>query len=77
MPAYKNLGGNSGVASWEEGDDWIEVAFKDGSKYLYTQSSLGSIDAVNILKGIADSGQGLNAYINKYVKKRYASKSRG
>jgi hypothetical protein len=74
MPVYANLSGRSGVVSWEETDDSIEITFRDGSRYLYTRESLGSMDAVNILKGYADAGRGLNGYITKYVKKRYARK---
>jgi len=42
---YKNLGGDSGVAAYENGPDFIRVQFSDGSVYLYTYASA---DAQNI-----------------------------
>ena len=42
MQLYKNSGGDSGVSAFEIGDDYIKVQFKDGSVYLYNNSSAGS-----------------------------------
>ena len=38
---YMNLGGNSGVVSFEFDDNSIQVQFADGPLYLYTYSSAG------------------------------------
>ena len=75
MKGYKNLGGNSGVVGYEIGDDFIRVQFSDGSIYLYTYSSA---DAHNIehMKQLARNGHGLNAFINRNVRKAYARKER-
>lgn len=75
MIRYKNLGGDSGVASYAIGADSIEVAFQDGSVYLYTYISTGR-EYIERMKVLAIAGRGLNAFINRYVKKRYAAKLR-
>ena len=74
MEPYINLSGNSGVAAFEIMDDSITVRFKDGGKYLYTYWSAGA-EHVERMKTLAANGNGLNSYINKHVKKKYASKS--
>jgi len=75
MARYRNLGGDSGVVSYEIGDDSIEVAFRDGSAYLYTKQSAGRHN-IERMKALALGGQGLNAFINTHVKHGYASKRR-
>lgn len=73
MTQYKNLGGRSGVYSYEIGGDSIEVQFNDGMVYLYTENSAGSTN-LEQMKKLALAGSGLNSFINKYVKKGYESK---
>ncbi len=73
MERYKNLGGDSGVVAYELGDDSITVEFSDGSQYLYTHQSAGSHN-IDQMKELAVAGRGLNSFINKYVRKKYASK---
>jgi hypothetical protein len=75
MPKYREVDGDSGVIGYEYGPDWIEVEFEKGTSrfYRYTYLSAGS-DHVEKLKGLADAGEGLNSYINRYVARRYASK---
>ncbi|MBI5204699.1 MAG: hypothetical protein HZA11_07270 [Nitrospirae bacterium] len=75
MERYKNLGGSSGVAAYEVGDDSIKVQFDDGSLYLYNYQSAGSND-IEQMKRLAIAGRGLNSFISRVVKKRYASKLR-
>lgn len=72
MEKYKNLSGNSGVAGYEIGADFIKVKFKGGSKvYVYDYSSAGR-DNIENMKILAKNGSGLNAFINKNVKKLYS-----
>ena len=73
MTPYANAGGDSGVKAYEYDAESITVEFTTGAKYLYTYGVTGSI-AVEEMKTLADSGQGLNEYINRVVKKRYARK---
>ena len=75
MERYKNLGGDSGVVAYELGKDSITVEFNDGSLYLYTYQSAGS-NNIEQMKGLAVTGRGLNTFINKNVRKKYASKLR-
>jgi len=75
MQKYKNLGGDSGVVFYEIGDDYIKVQFSDGAIYLYTNSSAG-VHNINEMKTLANLGQGLNSFINRHVRKKYASKIR-
>ena len=75
MPAYLNLSGKSGVISYEVGDDFIEVTFKDYSVYLYNHIKPGKTD-VSHMKALAKSGSGLNSYISSVVKKNYYKKNR-
>jgi hypothetical protein len=72
---YRNLGGDSGVIAYELGEDFIIVRFRKGGTYKYTYSSAGS-NNIERMKGFAISGKGLNTFIDKHVKKKYASKSR-
>jgi len=75
MERYKNIGGDSGVVAYEIGDDFIKVQFNDGSLYLYNFQSAGS-DNIEQMKQLAIAGRGLNSFIGRVVKKRYASKLR-
>lgn len=75
MQRYKNLGGDSNVAAYEYGSDFIRVQFNDGSVYLYTNSSAGSYN-IDTMKKLADAGHGLNSFINTNVRKAYKTKER-
>ncbi len=75
MPAYLNLSGKSGIISYEIGDDFIEVTFKDFSVYKYNQIRPGKA-GVDHMKILAKSGSGLNSYISSVVKKNYYKKIR-
>jgi len=75
MTKYLNRSGNSGVYAYETESDQILVQFTDGSVYLYNYSVPG-IDEVEHMKQLATSGLGLNSYIGRNIRKRYASKIR-
>jgi len=72
MKPYRDRNGDSGIAAYQYGDDWIEIQFKTGRVYRYTASSVGR-SHLSTMKNLADSGDGLNAYINTNpdVKKGY------
>jgi hypothetical protein len=74
MTTYRNLEGNSGILAYEIGSDYIDVQFKGGKVYRYTDASAGS-NNIETMKGLAQAGHGLNTFISKNVKERYASKS--
>lgn len=75
MERYRNLGGDSNVAAFELGNGSITVQFNDGSVYLYTNQSAGQANIIE-LQRLAQVGQGLNSFINRYVRKGYAQKLR-
>ena len=73
MPAYKNVSGKSGVASYEIYEDAIVVTFHAGGPYLYNNEAPGKA-LVEEIKRLAEAGEGLNTFINQHVKKNYAKK---
>lgn len=70
MPTYQNLGGDSGVASFEIFEDAIEVTFTSGACYRYTDESAGAANIAR-MKSLALAGQGLNSFIQRNVRKLY------
>ena len=75
MQNYKNINGNSGVESYEIGEDYILVKFKLQSfssrdTYKYTYASAG-MDNVEQMKRLAEVGYGLNSFVNRFVKYKY------
>ena len=75
MQHYKDIDGDSGVSSYEIGIDFIRVMFSTGAIYLYTYASAGAQN-IEQMKNLADAGEGLNAFINKHVRKLYARRER-
>jgi hypothetical protein len=75
MERYANRGGDSNVAWYEIDATSVSVQFNDGSIYLYTYQSTGSAK-IEHMKLLARSGQGLNSFINRSVRKAYASRLR-
>lgn len=75
MERYENRGGDSGVVGYEIGPGSIVVAFKDGWKYLYDGTRPGD-PMVSQLQQLARSGHGLNSYLTRVVKGRFARKFR-
>ena len=73
MNIYKNLGGNSNVSGYEISSDRIIVMFNGGATYLYTNESTGVYDIAQ-MKSHAIRGIGLNSYIGRIVRKRFAVK---
>ena len=72
MERYRNLGGDSGVVGYEIGSDYIKVKFQSSGKvYVYDYASAGR-DSIEHMKALAKNGSGLNAFINKNVKKLYS-----
>ena len=75
MIRYENQGGSSGIVGYQTGPDRIAVMFRDGWGYLYDYASAGR-GAVERMKSLAAAGRGLNGYINRAVRNRYALKER-
>lgn len=73
MKSYRDVDGDSGVAAYEIGDGQIKIQFHRGGTYMYNISRPG-LSHVAEMQRLAEAGNGLNAYINKYVRKDYAEK---
>ena len=67
MTRYKDINGDSGVSEYESGPDFIRVRFKKSGTYLWTTASAGSTHIRN-MQQLAQRGDGLNAYIQRYVR---------
>lgn len=70
---YANRSGNSGITFYEIGPSFIRIWFKDGEGYEYDNVKPGP-DHVEAMKQLAEQGQGLATYINRYVRENYARK---
>ena len=75
MEQYNDLNGDSGVVAYQIGSDSITVEFRGGAAYSYNYGSAGR-SHIEAMKQLAASGDGLNSYINRNVKKLYAEKLR-
>lgn len=75
MERYRDIGGDSGVSAYETGPDYIRVQFSTGAVYRYTYASAGARN-VEHMKRLAAAGDGLNAFINRHVRKGYERKER-
>ncbi|MCG6169731.1 hypothetical protein [Leptospira sanjuanensis] len=73
MEYYKDLDNDSSISGYDIGPDSITIYFKSGGAYLYTYQSAGSSN-IEQMKRLAQSGEGLNSYIMKFVKNNYARK---
>ena len=71
MTRYLNLGGDSGIESYEIGDNYITVYFfRSPRGYTYSYRSAGQTH-VEAMKQLAKNGTGLNEYINRHTKYLY------
>lgn len=71
MERYRDTSGDSGVATYEIGTDYIRVQFSGTSRtYTYSYRKAGSTHVEN-MKQLAISGSGLNSYINRNTKHLY------
>lgn len=73
MERYLNLGGDSNIAYYEIGPDYINVMFYGGVTYVYTYKSAGRYHVDN-MKSLATQGSGLNSYIMGNCKNSYERK---
>jgi len=76
MKAYRDIDGDSGIAAYDYGDDWIKVQFKNGQTYTYQASKIGQAH-ITTMKALADTGEGLHSHImrNPTVKNGWSSKN--
>lgn len=72
MKKYGNASGNSGIAGYRTGTDRITIWFTSGDGYVYSYKAPGR-QHVEAMKKLAEKGEGLATYINKYVRENYAA----
>ena len=70
---YGNGSGKSGVTKFKAGEGWIEVEFRGGSVYRYTDKSAGESN-ICTMQVLAEAGRQLNSFINAHVRMDYESK---
>lgn len=71
MIKYKDINGDSGIEAYEIGLDKISVKFRNTAKiYVYSYASAGK-ENIEHMKKLAQSGDGLNSFINLNVKYKY------
>ena len=58
MERYRDIDGDSGVAGYEIGNDFIKVQFSSGAIYVYTHASAGAQN-IEQMKKLAIAGDGL------------------
>ena len=72
MKTYKNLSGNSGIATYEIGRTFINIKFKGESGiYTFNYEQPGR-DIIEEMKALALSGKGLGTFISDEVGNNYA-----
>lgn len=74
MKPYMNYNGKSGVVEYDTGVDWFLVRFRDSSLYLYTEKSTAA-EHIYQMRRLAETGSGLNSYLNRVVGKQYAGRN--
>lgn len=70
MQRYLKLSGDSGVAGYKIGADYILVQFHTGKSYRYSYRRAGR-QHVERMKVLAVAGRGLSTYISRHVHDRY------
>ena len=73
MTPYRDWDQNSGIRAYALGSSYMDVAFKDGAIYRYTSVSAGQANIDRMIVP-ARSGDGLNQFINRAVRKRYSER---
>jgi hypothetical protein len=74
MTKYKNLGGDSNIAEYECGDDYIKVRFTRSTAIYVYDSHVPGLKIVAEMKQLAESGQGLSSYIYRNVRSKFSRK---
>ena len=70
MERYQNRGNDSGIVTFEIGEESITVKFHDN--YLYNSIRSGNI-TVNSIRRLVRNGEKLNSYINRTARNNLPS----
>jgi hypothetical protein len=75
MKRYKDRSGKSGVFLYEIGKDYILVRFTGSDAvYKYSYKRPGK-KHVEMMKKLAEKGEGLSTYISQFVREEYEGNS--
>lgn len=76
MMKYKDVTGLSTIDSYEVGENWIKIRFKNEIDVDYTYSSVRpGARHVQLMKNLAEVGGGLSTYISRYIRKNFEMKT--
>ena len=73
MKPYQGRDGDSGIAAYAYGPGWIDIRFRHGGTYRYDDRHPGAAHVLEMQR-LAESGDGLNTYINRFVRDDYADR---
>ena len=73
MAIYKNLNGDSNIVEFHIDPNSIEITFRNGEIYGYTDESVGNT-FLNEMIRLALRGYGLNGFLNTTIKNKHAYK---
>lgn len=73
MKPYQGTDGDSGIAAYECGPGWIAVRFRRGGTYRYDGRHPGAAHVLEMQR-LAEAGDGLNTYINRFVRDDYSER---
>src|SRR5690606_19060992 len=73
MQPYRSTGGDSGVVAYACGPGWIDIRFRRGGTYRYDGRHPGALHVMQMQR-LAEAGDGLNTYLNRYVRDDYAAR---
>lgn len=66
MQRYQNKSGDSGVAYYEIGEDYITIQFEGNSSAYTYNEELNGKKHIDKMKTLAQAGKGLGTYINRH-----------
>ena len=71
MKRYRSKNGKSGVAAYENGQDFIRILFRDSPEvYTYSNRSAGKSN-VERMKRLALEGEGLATFVTRNVRNKF------
>ena len=73
MQPYGSPGNDSGIVAYACGPHWIDIRFRHGGMYRYDDRHPGALHVMQMQR-LAEAGDGLNTYINRYVRDDYAAR---
>lgn len=73
MQPYRSTGGDSGIVAYACGPGWIDIRFRRGGTYRYDGRHPGALHVMQMQR-LAEAGDGLNTYLNRYVRDDYAAR---